>query len=90
MDMIEFINNAPDNHEIWSAFAKAQQHLAACRKASCSISGGSDSDVMLDIITKADEDHKVEYVFYNTGVEYQATKDHLKFLEQKYNIKTKY
>ena len=52
----------------------------------CSISGGSDSDVMLDIISRVDRDKKVKYVWYNTGLEYQATKDHLDYLEQKYNV----
>ena len=53
----------------------------------CSISGGSDSDVMLDLISRVDLNKKVDYVWFNTGLEYQATKDHLDYLEQKYNIK---
>lgn len=52
----------------------------------CSISGGSDSDVMLDLISRVDLNKKVKYVWFNTGLEYQATKDHLDYLEQKYNI----
>ena len=28
----------------------------------------------------------MHYVFFDTGIEYQATKDHLKYLEKKYNI----
>ena len=52
----------------------------------CSISGGSDSDVMLDLIHRVDLNKKVKYVWFNTGLEYQATKDHLDYLEQKYNI----
>lgn len=53
----------------------------------CSISGGADSDVVLDICSKCDKDHKIRYVWFDTGLEYQATKDHLKYLEEKYNIK---
>lgn len=52
----------------------------------CSISGGSDSDVMLDIVWRCDKDNKVDYVWFDTGLEYQATKDHLKYLENKYGI----
>ena len=52
----------------------------------CSISGGSDSDVMLDLIHRVDLNKKVKYVWFNTGLEYQATKDHLEYLEKKYNI----
>ena len=58
-------------------------------KIICSISGGSDSDIMLDICTKVDKDKKIEYVWFDTGLEYQATKDHLKYLEQKYGIEIK-
>ena len=52
----------------------------------CSISGGSDSDIVLDIVAKCDNKKIVDYVFFDTGLEYQATKEHIKFLEQKYNI----
>ena len=52
----------------------------------CSISGGSDSDIMLDMCQKLDVNHKTEYVWFNTGVEYQATKEHIKYLEEKYGI----
>lgn len=51
-----------------------------------SVSGGSDSDIMIDMFTKCDDDKKVKYVFFDTGLEYQATKNHLDFLEKKYNI----
>ena len=52
----------------------------------CSISGGADSDVMLDICYRCDKDNKITYVWFDTGLEYQATKDHLKYLENKYDI----
>lgn len=52
----------------------------------CSISGGSDSDIMLDIIQKVDREKKTKWVFFDTGLEYQATKDHLTYLENKYGI----
>lgn len=44
---------------------------------------------MLDILHKVDKDHKVEYVWFDTGIEYQATKDHLRYLEDKYGIEIK-
>ena len=52
----------------------------------CSISGGSDSDIMLDIIWRCDKDNKITYVWFDTGIEYQKTKEHLLYLEEKYNI----
>lgn len=51
-----------------------------------SVSGGSDSDIMVDMFTKCDPDRKVQYVFFDTGLEYDATKKHLDYLEGKYNI----
>lgn len=51
-----------------------------------SISGGSDSDDVLDLCTKLDINHKCKYFWCDTGLEYQATKDHLKFLESKYHV----
>lgn len=55
-------------------------------KPMCSISGGSDSDVMLDLIHKVDRDKKVTYVWFDTGLEYGATKRHLEYLENRYDI----
>lgn len=55
-------------------------------KICCSISGGSDSDLLIDICARCDIHHKVDYVWFNTGLEYQATKEHLDDLERKYGI----
>ena len=55
----------------------------------CSVSGGADSDVMMDLIHKVDEDKKVDYVWFDTGLEYQATKDHLQYLENRYDVEIK-
>ena len=51
-----------------------------------SISGGSDSDDVLDLCTKLDVSHKCKYIWFDTGLEYRATKEHLEFLESKYHI----
>lgn len=52
-----------------------------------SISGGSDSDVLIDMIERIGyEPGTVHYVFFNTGIEFQATKDHIKELEEKYGV----
>ena len=56
------------------------------KKILVSISGGSDSDDVLDLCTKLDVSHKCIYVWFDTGLEYQATKEHLKYLESKYHI----
>lgn len=41
---------------------------------------------MLDIISRIDTKAKIHYVFFDTGLEYDATKRHLDYLERKYNI----
>lgn len=89
MDLIEFVEYSDNHLEAVDAFVKARQHIRKHRKPQCSISGGSDSDIMLDIIHKADQKHEVSYIFFDTGLEYEATKKHLKFLEDKYNIQIK-
>lgn len=85
---MELISNAPQNQTIGDNLVRAWSKInnPKYKKIKCSISGGSDSDVMLDICTKCDKDNKIEYVWFDTGLEYQATKDHLKYLENKYGI----
>lgn len=61
--------------------------IAPFKRVCVSISGGSDSDVVLDLLTRTVEDKsKLHFVFFDTGLEYQATKDHLEYLEKKYNV----
>lgn len=58
-------------------------------KAICSYSGGADSDIMIDVIerTRAAIDlPPIKYVFFNTGLEMRATKDHVKATAEKYGI----
>lgn len=78
----------PKNKTIIDNFIKAFWIINndSYKKIICTVSGGSDSDVMMDICTKCDIDKKIDYVWFDTGLEYQATKDHLKYLEEKYNV----
>ena len=61
-------------------------------KAICSYSGGSDSDIMLDMIERArhlfgkDYLPPIKYVFFNTGLEMDATKRHVKEVAEKYGV----
>jgi predicted phosphoadenosine phosphosulfate sulfurtransferase len=48
-----------ENYAILDGYAKAENVLRRSYTALCSISGGSDSDIMLDIIHNLDEDEKV-------------------------------
>ena len=87
----ELLQTCPRNQVIGDNLVRAWSKINSpkYKKIVCSISGGSDSDVMLDIVWRCDKDNKVDYVWFNTGLEYQATKDHLKYLENKYNIEIK-
>ena len=85
----ELISTCPKNQIIGDNMIRAWMKINSPKYKNivCTISGGSDSDVMLDIVWRCDKDNKVEYVWFDTGIEYQATKEHLKYLEEKYNIK---
>ena len=72
---------------IFDSFIVTHNKINNYRTIMCSISGGSDSDIMLDICTKLDTEKKIRYVFFDTGLEYEATKKHLKYLEDKYDVK---
>lgn len=84
----ELLESCPKNQTIGDNLVRAWSKINSSKYKNilCSISGGSDSDVMLDIVWRCDKDNKVTYVWFDTGLEYQATKDHLKYLEEKYNI----
>lgn len=65
------------------------RHLTQHPNAICSYSGGSDSDIMIDLIErtrKAFDLPSVKYVFFNTGLEMRATKDHVKATAEKYGV----
>lgn len=59
-------------------------------KAICSYSGGADSDILIDLIEQARKIAPslppVKYVFFNTGLEMKATKDHVKATAEKYGV----
>lgn len=65
------------------------KHLKEHPNAICSYSGGADSDIMIDVIEKARHLFNlppVKYVFFNTGLEMKATKDHVKRTAEKYGV----
>ena len=66
------------------------KHLKAHPNAICSYSGGSDSDILLDLIERTRKIFPflppVKYAFFNTGLEMQATKDHVKAQAEKYGV----
>jgi len=59
------------------------------RHAHVGISGGADSDVMLDLCERVRKVQpiRITYNFQDTGIEYRATRDHLDYLEERYGVK---
>lgn len=65
------------------------KHLKQHPNAICSYSGGADSDILIDVIERAREIFSlppVKYVFFNTGLEMKATKNHVKDTAEKYGV----
>ncbi len=82
----EVLRDAPENELIRNTMKKADLLLNSYKNPVCSVSGGSDSDVMLDLLERVRGNRKVTYVFFDTGIEYRATLRHLDDLEAKYGI----
>lgn len=71
-------------------------HLKRHPNAICSYSGGSDSDILIDLIERTRTTFNticekevlkpVKYAFFNTGLEMQATKRHVKEVAEKYGV----
>ena len=65
------------------------KHLKQHPNAICSYSGGADSDILIDVIERTREIFglpPVRYVFFNTGLEIKATKDHVRATAEKYGV----
>lgn len=80
------------NMETMKAFLKTYEHLSSKENIMVSVSGGADSDIVIDLLLRASKKYKItkskfHFVFFDTGIEYEATKKHLEYLEEKYEIK---
>lgn len=88
-DLNKLLSELPKNTIIFDSYVKANSLVTSdeFKRIVVSVSGGSDSDLIVDIISKLTS--QAEYVYFDTGLEYQATKDHLDYLEHKYGIEIK-
>lgn len=86
IDVIDLVNNGPDNLIIQDALVKCHEAVRTHDKIVAAVSGGSDSDDMTDLILRCGGKDKTTFVFFNTGLEYPATKKQIKHLEEKYGI----
>ena len=96
-----FPTGPPDGitFEIQSAFMKAWTYIhgysngsgksgTLYHKIMVATSGGADSDIVIDLIERIGHPRsEVRYVFYETGLEFDATRRHLKYLEDRYGVK---
>lgn len=76
-------------HKFQAINSIIEKHLVEHPNAICSYSGGADSDIMIDVIERARTGLKlppIKYVFFNTGLEMQATKDHVRATAAKYGV----
>lgn len=81
------LNTIPRVGNIYKAFLTCHNKLDTSKKVMCSVSGGADSDIMIDLVEKTKpKDKTIHYVWFDTGIETQATKDHLVYLEKRYGI----
>lgn len=88
-DFLEQISNYSITEEIYTAFIKSWSKFSNKELypiVLVSVSGGADSDIMLDLIERVGYSSEIRYVFFDTGLEFRATKRHLDYLEKKYNI----
>lgn len=76
---------------IAEAIIKSAAKMKRYHRIMVSVSGGGDSDFVVDIMATLDKElfgsKKCTYVNIDPGLEYKATKEHLDFLERKYDIK---
>lgn len=87
VDLSELIDSAPQNQHIVGTLLKARSVLERHTKCAISISGGSDSDIIMDLFELIKPDScELIYAFFDTGLEYAATKRHLDEVEQKYGV----
>lgn len=75
-----------ENLQVLKYLYFTRQKINEYKNIMVSVSGGSDSDILVDMFAKFDKDKKVHYVFFDTGLEYTATKRHLNYLENRYGI----
>lgn len=83
-----FPQNAAIQEMVYKTLDHIENEATHDGKIMVSISGGSDSDIMMDLFERIGYPNGlVVYVWFDTGLEYDATKRHLKDLMEKYGVK---
>ena len=71
-EFAKFIDSeVPENHNILKYLMVTRNKLRLHKRIAISVSGGSDSDIMIDIIelVKPPDCGEIRYVFFDTGEE---------------------
>lgn len=63
------------------------EYIVSHQKPVVSVSGGADSDILVDLVAEADKLKKCLYVHFDTGMNYRCMYEHLHSLEQRYGIR---
>lgn len=75
MNFNELLENTPKNLNIYNSLLKGRYMLERHNKIAVSVSGGSDSDTIMDLLELVKPDTcELSYVFFDTGMEFFATK----------------
>lgn len=82
-------SKVPRNQVVQETVGKMRDVIQLHEKIMCSVSGGYDSDILVDLIVRCRGKEKTVFAFNDTGLEYDATKEHLTYLEDKYGIEIK-
>lgn len=87
-DLLQKVGGKGGNMTVFKSVVKANHVLPGHNNIVVSVSGGADSDIIIDLIYRMSLilNKKITYVWFDTGIEYDATKQHLKYLEDRYGI----
>lgn len=83
----DIVCNGPQFQEFQTTAFNLNTLLDMRSRPLCSISGGSDSDIMMHLIEQIRGDRPITYMFFDTGIEYRATHRHLDEREDLYGVK---
>lgn len=86
VDLASLLSKAPQRTQILKTMLVMRQKLQTHLRIVCSISGGSDSDIVMDLIEKLKDNCSIRYIYFDTGLEYAATHKHIDYLKQKYGV----
>ena len=87
MNVEDYMARAP-TFAVYDGFCKTKSVMDQHSRILVSVSGGSDSDDMVDVVEhlKPGSGCEVDYVWFNTGIEMDATKAHIRYLKGRYGI----